>query len=405
MAALIPIFFVYFCSLHLSVAAMETLGPMVFITSSALAIYQKNWIWPSRWINISMLGLLGTALISFFLNQLPISDLLDYVGEFRWMLGFLGFLQFFHLFYKKIDFQKLFFSAQCVLIVAGFYCFYQFFTAHDPFRPHVVFHQIYEGSAYWRPNSFFGLPTTYAYASSMFFCVSLAFWMREKRPTGWQNRLTRFYFFMSGFNIFLTFTRAAWIAFLASTLNVLYFIDRKFCIRVAFAFFLFLTAFYTSMPSFQNRVNSMFDNSYIANHNRIYLWKANINIFKEHPWFGIGFDENRKQIETYLAPFNKPEVMRNHPHSTYINFLAGLGIFGFMFFLLFAATHLKHTIQGIRLTSNSTHKTFYIGALGLQMILLIGGFTECNFEDIELTHQYILFTALVEYLRQQDFPS
>ncbi len=405
MAALIPIFFVYFCSLHLSVAAMETLGPLVFLSSLGIAIYKKSVIWPSRWTCIAMVGLLTTALLSFVINSLPSEDFLDYIGEFRWMLGFLGFLQFFNLFYKKINFQKLFFAAQCVLIVAGFYCFYQFFTAHDPFRPNVVFHQIYAGSPYWRPNSFFGLPTTYAYASAMFFCMSLAFWLREKQPTGWQNRITRFYFFISAFNIFLTFTRAAWVAFFASTLNVLYFVNRKFCMRVALAFFLFVAAFYTSMPSFQNRIQSMYDPTYIANHNRIYLWKANLNIFKENPWFGIGFDENRKQIEKYLAPFNKPEVMRNHPHSTYINFLAGLGLFGFVFFMIFVGTNLKHTIAGIRFTQNSTHKTFYIGALGLQMVLLIGGLTECNFEDIELTHQYILFTALVEYLRQQDFPS
>ncbi len=97
--------------------------------------------------------------------------------------------------------------------------------------------------------------------------------------------------------------------------------------------------------------------------------------------------------------------MRNHPHNTYINFLAGLGLCGFFFFMLMVVTNLKHTVQGIRFTKNSMHKTLYLGALGLQMVLLIGGLTECNFEDIELTHQYILFTALVEYLRQQDFPS
>ena len=33
------------------------------------------------------------------------------------------------------------------------------------------------------------------------------------------------------------------------------------------------------------------------------------------------------------------------------------------------------------------------------LVLLIGGVTECNFEDLELTHQYILFTVLAEYLK------
>jgi O-antigen ligase len=384
---------------------METLGALVYISSLVIAFYKKDFVLPNRIILISFAGLFTVSLVSFYLNSLPLHGFFDYVGEFRWMLSYLGFLQFYQIFYKQIDFRKLFFSAQIILIIAGFYSIYQFFTAHDFFREKVMFHVIYHGSPYWRPNSFFGLPTTYAYASSMFFCVSLAFWLRERKPLGISKKITQFYFLMSGFNIFLTFTRAAWLAFLASTTTIMYLIDKKLCVRVTIVFVLFFSAFYSSMPSFQNRINSMYDPAYVANHNRIYLWKANFNIFKENPWFGIGFDENRKQIEKYLAPFNKPEVMRNHPHNTYLNFLAGLGFFGFFFFMLFVGTNLKNTIIGIRHSPHHLHKTLYIGALGLQMVLLIGGLTECNFEDIELTHQYILFTALVEYLRQQDFPS
>lgn len=404
MQAVVLLFFFYFFSLQFSVAVMETLCPVIYLSSVAMALYQKKWIWPSRPTLVAFGGLFLVAIISFFANNLPKEEFFDYIGEFRWIFSFLGFLQFYNLFYEKIDFKKLIFYTQCLLIVGGFYSFYQFFSGHDFFRSNVTFHQIYEGSPYFRPNSFFGLPTTYAYASAMFFSLSLAFWLREKPTSPRHDRLTRFYFFMSVTNIVLTFTRAAWMAFLANVSTILFLLSKKLFVRIALVLFILFPLFYSSMPSFQNRIDSIFDNNYIANHTRIYLWKANWNMFKDNPWVGMGFNQNQKHIDRYLDAMSKPEIMRSHPHSTYLNFLSGLGALGFSFFVLFVILNLKHTIQGVRHSPHSLHKTLYIGALGAQMVLLIGGFTECNFEDIELTHQYILYVALVEYLRQQDFP-
>lgn len=383
---------------------METLAPLVFVSSAGIALYQKKWVWPSRWILACFSGLLLVAIASFYSNSLPPASFLDYIGEFRWMISYLGFVQFFNLAYKHINFEKIFFTIQCVLIVAGFYSIYQFFTAHDLFRSHATFHRIYEGSQLWRPNAFFGLPTTYAYASAMFFCMSLANWLHIRNPASRGSKVTQFYFFISALNILLSFTRAAWIAFFASVTTLLYIVNKKLCLRIVLALMISVSVLYSSMPDFKSRIDSIFDLNYIANHNRIYLWKANWNIFKENPWVGIGFNENVKNIDRYLDVFDKPEVMRNHPHNTYLNFLAGLGAFGLSFFLLLVVVNLKHTIQGIRHSPHALHRTLYIGALGAQMVLLIGGITECNFEDIELTHQYILYIALVEYLRQQDFP-
>lgn len=385
---------------------MEVLAPLVFVPSLALSLYKKTWIWPSRLILIAFGGLLATYTASSIANNFTLSQFLDSIGEFRWMIAYIGFLQFFHLFHKQINYQKLLFFAQCVLIIGGFYSFYQFFTGHDFFRPHVQFNQLYEGSKYWRPNSFFGLPTTFGYASTMLYCISLCFWFREKRKAGLTTHVTQFYFFISAFCIFLTFTRAAWIAFVCSTLPLLFLIDKKMCLRALAIFIIFISAFYTSMPSFQHRLQSIFDNKYIANHTRIYLWKANLDMFKQNPILGVGFEENKKRINEFLDPYNVPEInMRQHPHSTYISFLSGLGILGLFFLLLYMGTNMTSSIKGFYSTTHPHHKTLYLALLGAQIVMLVGGITECNFEDLELNHQYTLYVALIEYLRQQDFPA
>ncbi|MBY0383707.1 hypothetical protein K2X05_00995, partial [bacterium] len=109
---------------------METLAPLVFVPSLAISIYKKTWIWPSRLVLVAFAGLLTTYTASSIVNGFTLSQFLDSIGEFRWMVAYIGFLQFFHLFHKQIDYQKLLFYAQCVLIIGGFYSFYQFFSGH-----------------------------------------------------------------------------------------------------------------------------------------------------------------------------------------------------------------------------------------------------------------------------------
>lgn len=404
LTALIGLFTLYFCSLHLSVAAMEILAPLITVPALLITAYKKKFIWPSKWVLLAFGGLLFTTIASFFANQMPISEFENYAGDLRWMLIYVGFMQFFQLTFKDIAWQKILLAAQTVLIIAGVYSIYQFFFGHDFFRHGVLFHKTFEGSSFFRPNGFFSLPTTYAYTTAMFFCISLAFWMREPRPQKKWRMWIRLYFALSSLSIFLTFTRAAWIAFTACTLGVLGLTRLKFCFRVSLVFLLIIAGAYTSMPTFQNRINSIFDPHYVANHDRIYLWKATWQMFKDHPLFGVGLDQSKHHMDDYLNRMNEPKVIRSHPHNTYLNFLSGLGIFGLLSFLLFVGWQLKSCIHGIKSTSHSLHRTFYIGVLGLQLVLLIGGFTECTFEDIEMTHPFILFAALIDYLTQQDFP-
>lgn len=383
---------------------MESLIAIICVASLVEAFYKKQWLWPQRKILISFVGLTVVATISFFVNQLPSDDFISYITELRWTVIYIALLQFFNLRGQKLNWGHLLFCAQMVLVVAGLYAIYQFFYGHDFFRKHAQFHEIYFHSPFRRPNGFFSFPTTYAHSLAMFFPVSLAYWMREPRPTGLRKNLTRLYFGLSSLSIFLTFTRAAWISFFVSTMCILALTRKKLCLRIAFVFIIVTAAAYTGMPEFRNRINSIFDLQYVANHDRIYLWKANWLMFEEHPIWGVGHDYSSKNIDTYLNKINQPDVIRSHPHNTYLNFLVGTGVLGVSFFLLFIGLTLFHTWRGLRESSHHLHKTLYIGAFGLQLVLLIGGLSECMFEDIELTHPFILFAALVEYLRQQDFP-
>jgi O-antigen ligase len=393
--------YAYFICFHVSLAGMEILVWTLLLPAIYMSFRNRQFLWPQKITLIALGGLFLSALISFFININSADRFVDYIGEFRWILIFIVLVQYFNQFHQFINYRKLVTAGQVIVIIAGFYSFYQFFSAHDPTRPNVVFHYIYEGSPYFRPNSFFGLPTTYAYSNAMFFALSMAFFLRGKlKLTSTQKIIEKIYLIIAPINIFIAFTRAVWISFVFNTLVLISIESRKYFLRIFIVLSLSFVTFYASFSSFQNRINSIFDSSYVGNSNRIYLWKANLMMFADKPLFGHGFDNDRDRsvVDSYLNKLDQPNVMRNHAHSTYINFLSSLGIFGTFFFCLFVLYSLRTTLLGIRYSQHHLHKTLFLGILGAQIVLLMGGLTECTFEDSELTHQYLFYLALQEYL-------
>lgn len=404
MPVALTLLFLYFIAFHVSIAAMEILLWLLVVVGAISAFRGRTFLWPQKLGLWALIGLLISVIISYFINlrEAPIS-FITYIGQFRWIISYIFLIQFFNAYHNRINYQKLVSVAQVVVVIAGVYCFYQMFTAHDPTRPNVMFHQMYEGSRLYRPNSFFGLPTTFAYVSSMFFSVSLAFFLYRPQPLArWEKTVERLYLVISPLSIFIAFTRAVWMAFTASTLILLRVCNKKYFWRFLFSLVVVVGITYSSFGTFQKRLDSIFDSQYVANHNRIYLWKANLMMFQDHPIFGYGFGSDKKNhfkmVDSYLTKLGQGFVMRNHPHNTYINFLSGTGIVGATFFFLFLFAGVRTTWRGYVESKNKLHKTLFIGVLGVHIVILLGGLTECAFEDGELRHQYMFYLALQEYL-------
>lgn len=381
---------------------MEFLAWCCLIPALYYSVVQKKWLLPNKTVLYTLAGFFITAIISYFLNQGQLENLGDYIVRMRWIIFYLGFLQFFNIFYDKIRFHHVFYICQILSIITAFYAFYQMIYAKDLFRDHhVVFHSLYENSLYFRPNGFFNLPTTFAYSITMFFCLQLARSLQpyEKFSTSetWVNRL---YLILQPLVIMSTFTRAAWMCLISVTIALVALTKKRLLVPLVILIVSSLVGLYIFSSNFSNRVNSITDMTYEGNYHRLHLWNAYLHMFQDYPVFGTGLGKNRDLLEIYLQKLGRQDVLRSHPHNTYINILSSVGLIGFFFFLLFIADHLFLALKGFIQAKNKIPQisSLFVGILGLQMVLLLGGLTECTFKDTELTHQYILFIALAKFL-------
>lgn len=395
----------YAVSLFTSLAAMEIVGPLLWLAGFFCALKSKSFCKPSLLVSVSLGGLIATAVLSFYLNDITI-PFLKYIGEWRWVLAYLGLTQFFFFYRSRISWSSFLNIAQIVIILLSFYSIYQLFYAHDFFRSQVFFHSLYGESKYYRPNGMFNLPTTYAHVVSLFFAFSLPLLIFRAKSKPWETYLTRVFFILAPLSIAMTFTRAAWISTSAWLFGFLSQKKVGMFKKLFGVFCLLITISYLSSGSVRGRVNSIFDMSYYGNSQRLYLWQANFLIFQDHPFFGMGYevDTKREIVASYLQKVTSENVMKSHAHSTYVNFLSGLGGFGFFFLLLFVFANIKNTLEGLALASDEQQKSLFWGLLGAQFVFLIGAFSECMLEDAEVNHQYILYLAILQaylqYLKQ-----
>jgi O-antigen ligase len=62
---------------------------------------------------------------------------------------------------------------------------------------------------------------------------------------------------------------------------------------------------------------------------RLNLWHSSLNMFADHPWFGVGLDNflyNYRGRYIFNAAWEDPDL--NHPHNIMLDFATRLGIFG-----------------------------------------------------------------------------
>ena len=60
---------------------------------------------------------------------------------------------------------------------------------------------------------------------------------------------------------------------------------------------------------------------------RVDLWRAYLQMFREHPWFGIGLLQGDKLLPEYYAKLGIVQPFVSHAHNVYLQWGAGAGVF------------------------------------------------------------------------------
>lgn len=138
---------------------------------------------------------------------------------------------------------------------------------------------------------------------------------------------------------------------------------------------------------------------------RMYIWSANLAMFRDHWLFGVGYNYNTYAIMPYYKALNIPPQYwaNSHAHNNLIQFLGGTGITGTLAYLLFTFKVFKLNISTLKtaVCVNPFSKSLILGFMGLHVAFFTSGFTEATFRDSELRNLFIFFLVFFLAMRNR----
>lgn len=162
------------------------------------------------------------------------------------------------------------------------------------------------------------------------------------------------------FNIVTSQSRNAILALIVGGFFLVFIYNKKY---VIYSFILPIILFI--IPQSRIRILEIFDIS--QNSSRIKLWKTAIEMIKDYPVKGIGYETFGSYYRSYIE-YN-PDLMiwhsykADHPHNIFLKIQAELGIIGTISFILFLLSILILFYKLIKSCRDSTIRFILIGLL------------------------------------------
>ncbi|CCU81050.1 hypothetical protein HSACCH_02543 [Halanaerobium saccharolyticum subsp. saccharolyticum DSM 6643] len=223
------------------------------------------------------------------------------------------------------------------------------------------------------------------------------------------NKRTKIILFLINFifvlNLIFSKSRGAWLAFIVGIFVLGLIKSRKLIVL----FLVFLTILFLVMPpQYTNRFKSSFDISYDFEENssnayRIAMWKTAIDIIKDNPVIGLGYDNYRTPLsDKYKVDEIKPKGYI-HVHNTFLQFGSEIGLFGLFSFLYLMYFTLKKVIIFYKEESKINVKIFHLSTIIMIVIYLVQGLTQYNFGKTEPLSFFWVVIALSIVLKNSEY--
>ena len=369
-----------------SMAAMELLGwPLLLF---GLFSFRKDSIPP---VYRKIIGVLLGLCLTWALSQLVHlsgADQKRLLGATSWILLFWGLFGLLLKFGYETGIKNIS-IVLWTLPVSAVYSVYQMFIGWDLVRNKFIDFNVGD---YYRAIGFFNMPLTFAYVLGLWGAVALGQAAAEKKF----SVLHIMAIFSGGICVLTSFTRGAWIAYTIVLICAFFFFSRR---QKIFSLLIvaILAAGFWQNSSLLNRVTSIKNiTTDKSNSQRLVLWEAHIEIFKDNPFFGVGYGQTEKLLPEYYEKLGHSDIQfYSYAHNIYIQALASGGSLG-GFSLM--AIYLLMLWMAWQLYQRKDHdnqiRGFGLGSALAQLYFYIGGFTENNFYDGEVVHSLILVWAI-----------
>jgi len=407
-------FGLYIVALATSMAGMEIFSWLSFLLvmiiwfrekSLFVAPPSKSWMLP--------VALMLWSAVTVVANGFTGLDLKWTLGDYRWIVLLLSFFLILQVFSGPLGkvtpkgARSFFIFLLSLFVIIGIYGILQYFYGWDLVRgdSHRMSTAVDAGGRVlrWRSRGFFSMPLTFAYSFGMMMMILLPFVVSRPKPINglWLLRLLAVT--LGYVAIFLSYTRGAWIAMALSTGVLLSFtLSWKKLGAAAIAAIAGLVGIIVASPHLKSRIFSILDMSHRSNSDRLFIWQANWNMFKDHPLFGIGHNIRGHMQKEYLDAIGADVEYVGHAHNNLMQYLSATGVLGGVLFAGVAGLFLIYSYRLIRrYRDDSFMRNLSIGLLSAQILFHGGGITECNFFDAEVRHLLIFVWALVIFIYQK----
>lgn len=192
----------------------------------------------------------------------------------------------------------------------------------------------------------------------------------------------------------LTSTRSAWLGVLAALTLIVARVRPRLVWLIPVAAVLLLIV---APEGVRQRALSSFDPSHPANLERHEMWRQGLEIWRGHPWTGVGLGD-LIPVRQMLVD-DDVTVLHGHLHNNVVQVLAGRGVLGLVAFLWLNLS-LARVLWRARSTDGEM-AALLLGMWGSFWGFHLMGMFEWNFSDVEIMIPLLFLIGVVASLRRQ----
>jgi O-antigen ligase len=128
---------------------------------------------------------------------------------------------------------------------------------------------------------------------------------------------------------------------------------------------------------------------------RIYLWRASLDMIRDHPIWGVGLDQFLYHYPQYMLPEAWREPNLSHPHNVLLDFWLSLGILG-LGALLWGLRTFYRRARSSQDAVRGAAQSLLRGAAAAGVAMLLHGFVDNSYFVQDLAYATWMVCLLVE---------
>jgi O-antigen ligase len=208
-------------------------------------------------------------------------------------------------------------------------------------------------------------------------------------------------------SIFLTLTRGIWFSVAVSMLFLLGMMSWRYLTWGAVVMTGLFGLCFRFSTVFHGRIQDLLIGATQATSGvsiRANLMRANFLMIHDHPFFGIGYWDQYRQIKMYWPRLGLPsDYFMSHAHDQFVNVFATTGAFGLFFYLAFIGYFLYENVRLYVKAPANEVKVLLLACLVAQIEFHLACLTDVTFEYAKIRVLIVLVWALLIMIRKRYF--